>query len=1320
MEEKERNSSVLTISQLILRARPLTAASSLTAARPISILKPHSNPERHHLYPKPSFPTHQDPNPNTLKPLNQPTPLIGTLTLPSFAELSSPIKCNCFQFSDNSATICCDVLDFDPKIIGRKIQILAWNFIPRKCGNKSEMSGFLEIIAWDFFKPCAGEVCCLLSSVCSFCLTLGGACDVKDDLKVNGCIFGVIESLSPVFIVPCASGDSGSRNISGFLVSVFVCQCKFCSSKSPIPKLKILSEINVADHCFSKMMIVYFCGLTSSWHPMVSRFIGSIVLLTGLKKKLVYIKKEVSQLMYVTTDEVSLHIDKLFNKRGLIHSKDVRGKGECGSYTGVITGSYMQGMVVELDQDVMLLLTDQHLTAPHSFRVGAIVTMNNAHFVNPRFQWGKMLILGACCRTSVYVESFSPLETGCHLKSYSQSLLQKFIGSLPFSARLWALLVVSCFRKKFHGILSEKEILGSKHKEGLAQKYASSHLPLSDFQCREGVMLEFCKHEFFCGAKEAHCGHLRLVLPIANLISYCEASWKEIFKKPKTFSNFVGCTTPEKPLSCGGRTYLQSVRRVLQTEEIGVIVLGKLKFSLSSGRLQLVDSTGEVDVMLDLPETWDFDRIFEAKGFRLIMECTPPKLVDLDSTIYQPLSCRNIFSNSLLLRKTKMSVYLFHRKSDEDSGTRSLFFDWKENSQELESGMFHLLMLTHKFPAQQKFQGALADRSYMFAEAIVLPWDLLVDGKNGDTVMKSFTRPENHLTHKRCKIEQTSVETSNYGLCDAGNGLSGHFGVSNHPLELPCSISSKGVKSHYTGLLRCTSGHACKLPRWRVLLEFGPDSFYKYEALKIGRRYLVEHQEGDMLCSVYQVSRAKVNISSGTHLRHFTLSSIETLHISDVFPFSNLHISSDEVMSKGYRQLKIPDLTDNTIDSEIRVFVPFSALNLLDNATKISDANPLKEELDICDDRVGPVMDNASENPCSDHPLLVGDLITLRGLIVALHDCNDDAYPSQPRLIHGEGYVPTFLHGNGGVCVHLMVDSQMVRILCDRSKQTYPVGLGRDAHATFHRILVLSGQNKYMMTPVSFITINDTILMDGDGHLTDEFRNVDSTVGLISVSTPITIPTTLISDALKLSEPKPMQFRCRVVAVYILVVEKTRTTAVFQSSVKSTFGIPLAGFVMDDGSSSCCCWANSERAAALLGLEPEEHLQKDSAETFGKSKAGIINQLNQMLERYGRVVVKNYGSVFDSSCQDLAFSVGSDGLLSTLDEDHLRSLITNVVFSTSWTIGGSLIDTKGSSWLEEHLTELDVKVPPLPNVRVMSVCRTNVLAEARNIIQGLV
>lgn len=114
--------------------------------------------------------------------------------------------------------------------------------------------------------------------------------------------------------------------------------------------------------------------------------------------------------------------------------------------------------------------------------------MRNVHFVNPRFSWTKTLILGACCKTSIIVESFSPLESGCYMNAGAQNLLGKFIESLSFSARLWALLVVTCFQKKFSGILLDKEILGSKHKKGLAQMYCSSHLPSSVIRARVNCM----------------------------------------------------------------------------------------------------------------------------------------------------------------------------------------------------------------------------------------------------------------------------------------------------------------------------------------------------------------------------------------------------------------------------------------------------------------------------------------------------------------------------------------------------------------------------------------------------------------------------------------------------------------------------------------------------------------------------------------------------------------------------------------------------------------------------------------------------------------
>lgn len=96
--------------------------------------------------------------------------------------------------------------------------------------------------------------------------------------------------------------------------------------------------------------------------------------ISGLKKKLIYIANEESRLMYVTTEKSNLHLTSFLKKCVQNNKTSINGKGEFGTYVGIIRGVYMQGMVVEMDNEVWLLLTDQLLTPPHSLRVGAIVS----------------------------------------------------------------------------------------------------------------------------------------------------------------------------------------------------------------------------------------------------------------------------------------------------------------------------------------------------------------------------------------------------------------------------------------------------------------------------------------------------------------------------------------------------------------------------------------------------------------------------------------------------------------------------------------------------------------------------------------------------------------------------------------------------------------------------------------------------------------------------------------------------------------------------------------------------------------------------------
>ncbi|KAL2457474.1 CST complex subunit CTC1-like [Forsythia ovata] len=123
-----------------------------------------------------------------------------------------------------------------------------------------------------------------------------------------------------------------------------------------------------------------------------------------------------------------------------------------------------------------------------------------------------------------------------------------------------------------------------------------------------------------------------------------------------------------------------------------------------------------------------------------------------------------------------------------------------------------------------------------------------------------------------------------------------------------------------------------------------------------------------------------------------------------------------------------------------------------------------------------------------------------------------------------------------------------------------------------------------------------------------------------------------------------------------------------------------------------------ETAAALLGIHYEEYSRETYAETFGRSKAtmGLAHSSN------------------------LTFSVDSEKLISSSDEDLLRSLIIGACFSTFWAVVGGLMDPNASKGLEERLIELGMTMPPLQNVWVTSVRHMDPLTEAKNIIQELV
>ncbi|CAH9054208.1 unnamed protein product [Cuscuta europaea] len=1261
----EETVQILKLSELIGRSRPLTGAFSLISSPSISLSGPARNSGVLDEPDKGFHPDTATPTQKVLKSLTFQAVLTGTLTLPTHNDDSSS-KCACFQFSDGSATVCCDILTFDLKILGKKIKISAWNFIPL-----GSNSGFLEIIRWEFLEP--------PSFLDTFSLFQVSSTNSAGPAKAQHFLTGEVESISPVSVIPCAGSTTSESNclksLRGFLAKILVCECNLCWCTHSTIQLRKSNGDSIC-HCFQRPVVLYFCGPASHWHPVMTRLVGRLVSLSGLKKKSVSIGKGISQLMYVTAEKSSIRISTLPDQFISIPKFDVRGNGKCGSYNGIVTAIYMQGMIVELDQEVMLLLTNRDIIVPHSLRVGAIVSLRNVHFVNPKFSWAKFLILGSCIKTSVSVKSFSLLETGAYTRPRHQSLFRKFIDSLTFVARLWALLVIATFRRKFTGILSTKEIIGSKNKKGLAQLYATSRLPKSVFLSQHGPFWAFCKHDTCACSSEVNYFQPSLVVPFSNLVYYCESIWIEVLLDQERV-NIMGPKDQYKSISCGIIDYMQFIKRIVHSDEIGISLVGNLKISESSGRLQLVDATGTIEITPNFSMNWNFQSIYEVKRFTLAMQGLPEKMDNFYLPRDEPFSCRSIFTSGPQMQKINISLHFSYNVADKESIKHPISenINMKETFQELERGRFHLLLIKHKFPILQKYQGhhGISSKLSVFVEALVLPWDLHISESDEDNLTDIMIDHEKYLSG--------TLPHASPGKCNDSSCISEFF----------CLVTGRRDNSHCKGKLQCHHAgvmFGCSQPDMKkALLEFTYDAFSVYEALRIGCYYMIKHNEADMLCA--SASHSKVLLNFRTHI--WSLSFSTSVVSPESFPQHETQFDITLFLSSDFNMPK-SGLIGPHVSSEEEMETKFC------NEEKVSSS-------------VLP-----SGTRYSDYHLPEGNLIHLRGRVCVVHPLDDNLHHGAP--LH------SVLFEEACICIHLMVGQKMVRIYGAIHKNACPAGFGKGVSATFHRILVLSGQDGFMMIPSSYISV----------HSDDISYYAPAAEDSLSLDPCSNVPRALIYETMHCSKNQPLEFRCRVVAVYVLIMENRDIMYSYQRA-KSKFSsssfdyITLAGFILDDGSSSCCCWVTNEHAAALLGLshpkvycESHEKIWSRSRKSRKEKNCSLVgSHLKDVIKRHhGRVVVKNLGSTFDPSAQELVFSVNLDTVMSTSDEHFLRKVILNACSNNTWNVVVRLVDSEESKELVKHLREVDMLLPQMKNVWALGVDRVEALAEARYIIQGLV
>ncbi|MCL7035303.1 hypothetical protein MKW94_022215 [Papaver nudicaule] len=982
-----------------------------------------------------------------------------------------------------------------------------------------------------------------------------------------------------------------------------------------------------------------------------------------------------------------------------------------------------------------------------SLRIGAIISVIKVHFVRPKFSWTRnMLLLGTCCKTSIIVKSFSPMETPCHIQVPRQSLLEKFTESLVFSARFWFLLMISCFKKNISAFVSDKEILGSKNNIGnMVQMYATSILQPYVFRPRCGVFTEFCKHNLQCGCgNEQHSSSLKLALPISDFVSHCERLWVNMLLEFQNGFNVVGKKNCLSRWSCEGKSYCGMVRKIISSEGIGIVLIGSLQISPFSGRLQLIDATGSIDVVIpDFPSSCDVRSIYEVRAYSIVLEGLPAEVGDLGLCKSKSFSCRDIFHSVQVEREIKpTSIYLHFCMTDTTCLNETLKLPFKAGSFddriEIQDGLFQLVLVTHKFPAVRDFLGE---------PIIFLPWNLLLE--DAQVTDAHLVAPKEHsrrdysgnLPNKRPKHDHisslASTSTSNQnrrmdgefldmGFCNDRRHK--NFALANgiqHKVLVRCCKNGTLAR---TGSLRCSNSDAMdgvngKSNAQKVLLEFKCETLRLYELLQVGICYMIRYGKEEIPGT--GISCGKFLLTSQTPMWSFTISADNVLPADELL---KNHVY--KIASVGNDAVPFKSSTRNSADVVLHMSADaFSLLKVDIEGSKDRSIKSIGSSVDTATTSlsIGTI---ASELQCSrptesDSGLPRGVLISVHGYVVDVHSFESDNAHKEHLRCDDTGICQfrSFQGLSGSTCIHISDGCQIVKLHGVLSQHACPIGMGPGVRATFHRVLV--GQQALMLTPVTFIVINSVKeVYDKVG-----LRRPGPMFGLDILENAFQdmVTTSLISELIQCQDSRPKQFRCRVLAIHFLWMEKhnheLNNAELKERNKSSPVNIPLAGFIVDDGSSLCCCWASSERAAVLLRLDeeiPVKALISGTCRTVRSVKAQVSARyhLENVLNKHHKVTLSWSDKLLDSSCENLRFTVNSMSRLSCSDENLLKRIVLNAKCGPVVKIVGSKMDSNAIAHLQE-LTGVKVTQHVKQHIRVLGVQIVDPRTEANTMFQGL-
>ncbi|KAG6503143.1 hypothetical protein ZIOFF_035433 [Zingiber officinale] len=807
-------------------------------------------------------------------------------------------------------------------------------------------------------------------------------------------------------------------------------------------------------------------------------------------------------------------------------------------------------------------------------------------------------------------------------------------------------------------------------------------LPLSGCKfsscLQSGLFTNFCKHGR-CSYQMENLSFLKLVIPISNLKSWCEVSWISLLAQKHNDNNQFGESPYFEQLYHREPLGNDMIRRIFSSDDMSFVLVGMLKVSPYSGRLQLTDATGSIDAVVpDLPLDVNFQAVYEVKDYKLVIEGSSKKIYMQQQYLDEPLSCRTIFQHFSPRASSQLVVYVHFYLKKSTCMHFFQFSTYMDNSDSLKcnSGeMFHLLYVTHKFPAYHSLHEdvSLSNSSGLFAEAFMSPYNLIpyvtseLDqfaeifltnlDKKSDCI-DNFLRENYRSSQIPCLL-----------VLSRSNSQSFQF-----PFYLHCA---RGFKDN--GMLHNHSDS-------KILLEFSSNNLDKYQMLRVGSYYLLKCSGKGLDCkskACKHITQVKPLVISESIIWRLSILFDEAKHqngqsqhvCSCVSSVRNDKCLTENFCQPGQTFLHLNDETHGLSDVHLHMYS--EAINQLEELESLLKSFhsifPSLDKITTVSSCIQQMMAQAALTsgiliPANELPQ--GNLLSLSGNIESI-----SIYDFKPKCACSSFTVCEHW-STCEVCMLVNDDCHMVRIRGSISRYAYPIGLGHAVNATFHKVLLTqnSSQTKeLMLTPMSFIVVNTVKeicpLVNVEGLIQESRWNIPYEVFINTKSS-----SRLISNVLQCTDSDLIHLNCRVikqqqvVCIITLVLENQTHGPVMSQPVGypkiTTASIPLLGFLVEDGSSLCYCWADYGRAETLLRLHESSQMIFSSGKIVRGPEKKYSQRtteylLYEMLKKHQKIIVRNHGAAPDLSCVDLSFLIDSDQVFSKAEEKLLRSIINN-------------------------------------------------------------